>query len=92
MRDLNWDLLRLQRRESHVGSHATRRDRSYALAQMANTLHDLGHRGLRAGGLKPRHVEALVRHWQDGGLSHATMMNRMAHRAGGPTASARAAW
>ena len=79
MRDLNWDLLRLQRRESHVGSHGTRRDRSYALAQMANALHELGFRGLRAEGLKPRHVEALVRHWQDGGLSHATMMNRMAH-------------
>ena len=79
MRDLNWDLLRLQRREGHVGSHATRRDRSYALAQMANALHELGFRGLRAEGLKPRHVEALVRHWREGGLSHATMMNRMAH-------------
>ena len=78
MRDLNWDLLQLQRREGDVGSHATRRDRSYALAQMANDLHELGYRGLRAEGLKPKHVEALVRHWQDGGLSHATMMNRMA--------------
>ena len=79
MRDLNWDLLRLQRRDTGVRSHATRRDRSYALAQMANTLHDLGFRGLRAEGLKPRHVEALVRHWREGGLSRATMMNRMAH-------------
>ncbi len=79
MRDLNWDLLQLQRRAGDDGSHATRRDRSYALAQMADTLHGLGHRGLRAGGLKPRHVEALVRHWREGGLSDATMMNRMAH-------------
>ncbi len=79
MRDLNWDLLQLQRRAGEAGSHGTRRDRSYALAQMANALHDLGHRGLRAEGLKPRHVEALVRHWRDGGLSDATMMNRMAH-------------
>ncbi len=79
MRDLNWDLLQLQRRAGDDGSHATRRDRSYALAQMADALHGLGHRGLRAGGLKPRHVEALVRHWREGGLSDATMMNRMAH-------------
>ncbi len=79
MRDLNWDLLQLQRRAGDDGSHATRRDRSYALAQMANALHGLGHRGLRAGGLKPRHVEALVRHWREGGLSDATMTNRMAH-------------
>ena len=46
---------------------------------MANDLHELGHCGLRAEGLKPRHVEALVRRWKASGLSHATMMNRMAH-------------
>ena len=79
MRDLNWDLLQLQRRAGDDGSHATRRDRSYALAQMANTLHDSGYRGLRAGGMKPKHIEALVRDWSHRGLSHATMMNRMAH-------------
>ena len=78
MRDLNWDLLQLQRRAS-FGSHATRRDRSYALAQMANALHELGYRGLRASGLKGKHIEALVRDWSDRGLSDATMMNRMAH-------------
>ena len=66
MRDLNWDLLQLQRRESGLGSHGARRDRSYALAQMANTLHRLGYCGLHAEGLKPRHVEALVRHWREG--------------------------
>ena len=78
MRDLNWDLLQLQRLESG-GSHATRRDRSYALAQMAATLHERGYRGLRAKGLKAKHIEALVRDWRDRGLSDATMMNRMAH-------------
>ena len=79
MRDLNWDLLQLQRSGSE-GAHGTRRDRSYALAQMANTLqHESGYRGLRARGLKAKHVEALVRDWLDRGLSHATMMNRMAH-------------
>ena len=52
MRDLNRDLYHLQRRSGDGGSHASRRDRRYALAQMANTLHELGHRGLRANGLK----------------------------------------
>ena len=78
MRDLNWDLLQLQR-QAGEGSHGTRRDRSYALAQMANALHDAGYRGLRTKGLKGKHIEALVRDWSDRGLSHATMMNRMAH-------------
>lgn len=78
MRDLNRDLLQLQRRAGQ-GSHATRRDRAYALAQMANTLHELGYRGLRATGLKGKHIEALLREWSDRGLSNATMMNRMAH-------------
>ena len=79
MRDLNWDLLQLQRRAGADGSHATRRDRSYALAQMANALHEAGYRGLRAKGLKGKHVEALVRHWRQRRLSDATLMNRMAH-------------
>ena len=79
MRDLNWDLLQLQRRTGDDGSHATRRDRSYTLAQMANTLHEAGYRGLRAKGLKGKHIEALVRDWSDRGLSDPTMMNRMAH-------------
>ena len=79
MRDLNWDLLQLQRRAGDDGSHATRRDRSYALARMADALHEAGYRGLRAKGLKGKHVEALVGHWRAGGVSDATIMNRMAH-------------
>ena len=78
MRDLNWDLLQLQRRDGD-GSHATRRDRSYALARMADALHEAGYSGLRAKGLKGKHVEALVRHWRAGRVSDATIMNRMAH-------------
>ena len=79
MRDLNWDLLQLQRRAGDDDSHATRRDRSYALARMADALHEAGYRGLRARGLKGKHVEALVRHWRTGRVSDATIMNRMAH-------------
>ena len=79
MRDLNWDLLELQRRAGDDGSHATRRDRSYALARMADALHEAGYRGLRAKGLKGKHIDALVRHWRAGRVSDATIMNRMAH-------------
>ena len=44
MRDLNFDLKRLQK-EHDDGSHGTRTARSYALAQAADTLHELGFKG-----------------------------------------------
>ena len=78
MRRLNYDLWQLQQGRRD-GSHGTRRERSYALAQMANTLHERGFPGLRARNLKGKHIEALVRDWFDRGLADATMMNRMAH-------------
>ena len=55
MRDLNYDLKRLQAAHDD-GSHGMRTVRSYALAQIADTLHDLGFKGLRATGLKRKHV------------------------------------
>ncbi len=39
----------------------------------------LGYRGLRARGLKGRHIEALVEEWRRQGLSDGTMRNRLAH-------------
>ena len=78
MRKLNWDFLQLQK-DTRDGSHGTRRERSYALAQAANALHDEDHRGLRARNLKGGHIEALARDWLRRGLSNGTMMNRMAH-------------
>ena len=78
MRQLNFDLKQLQRDRSD-GSYGTRAGRSFALAQMANTLHELGYRRLRATGLRGKHVEALVREWQRQGLSTGTVKNRMTH-------------
>ena len=78
MRQLNWDL-KLLEREAKDGSRGKRSDRSYSLALMENTLHDLGFKGLRARGLKGKHVEALVGEWNRQGLSAGTMANRMAH-------------
>ncbi len=78
MRDLNYDLKRLQAAHDD-GSHGTRTARSYALAQIADTLHDLGFKGLRSTGLKRKHSVALVREWKRQGRSIGTMKNRMAH-------------
>ena len=78
MRDLNFDLKRLQKAHDD-GSHGTRTARSYALAQIADTLHELGFRGLRATGLRRKHVVALVREWKRQGRSIGTMKNRTAH-------------
>ena len=78
MRDLNFDLKRLQAAHDD-GSHGTRTARSYALAQIADTLHELGFKGLRATGLKRKHVVALVRERKRQGRSIGTLKNRMAH-------------
>ena len=78
MRDLNYDLKRLQAAHDD-GSHGTRTARCYALAQIADTLHGLGFKGLRATGLRRKHVAALVREWKRQGCSIGTMKNRMAH-------------
>ena len=61
------------------GSDGTRTARSYALAQAADTLHELGFKGLRAAGLRRKHVVALVRGWKRQGRSIGTMKNRTAH-------------
>ena len=78
MRDLNYDLKRLQAAHDD-GSHGTRTARSYALAQIADALHDLGFKGLRATGLRGKHVVALVGEWKRQGRSIGTMKNRTAH-------------
>ena len=68
VRALNFDLKRLQK-EYDDGAHGTRTARSYAVAQIADTLHELGFKGLRATGLKRKHVVALVREWKRQGPS-----------------------
>ena len=78
MRQLHFDLLRLLE-DDRQGSHGSRRARRYVLTQAAETLHRLGYRGLRAKGLKGRHIEALVAEWRRQGLSDGTVKNRLAH-------------
>ena len=77
MRDLNYQLKQLCRR-NRDGSFATQRDRERLLSLIADQLHALGYRGLRAQSLKPKHVEALVARWQAEARSAGTIKNRMA--------------
>ena len=77
MRDLNYQLKQLCRRNKD-GSFSTQRDRERLLTQIADQLHALGYRHMSAQSLKPKHVEALVKHWQEEGLSAGAMKNRMA--------------
>ncbi|MEW8394293.1 MAG: phage integrase N-terminal domain-containing protein [Candidatus Thiodiazotropha sp.] len=77
MRDLNYQLKQLCR-QCREGSHATQAKREYMLSLMANQLHELGYRRMNARSLKPKHIEALLKHWQEQELSIGTIKNRMA--------------
>jgi site-specific recombinase XerC len=76
MRNLNYELKQLCYR-NRDGSYATQADRARILDLIANQLHQLGYKDMRATSLKPKHVEALVARWQAESLSPGTMKNRM---------------
>ncbi len=77
MHDLNYQLKGLCTRNKD-GSYSTQKNRHRLLQQAANQLHDLGFRHLKAAGLKPKHVEALVEYWKGEKLTNAVIKNRMA--------------
>ncbi|MEW8024870.1 MAG: phage integrase N-terminal domain-containing protein [Candidatus Thiodiazotropha sp.] len=77
LRDLNYQLKQICRR-NRDGSFTTQRDRERLLTQIADQLHDLGYRHMSAQSLKPKHIEALVKNWQDKELSAGAMKNRLA--------------
>ena len=77
MRDLNHQLKQLCR-HCREGSYATQRNRERMLTLIANELHAMGYRKMQARSLKPKHIEALVKHWQGNNLSIGTIKNRMA--------------
>jgi len=76
MRDLNYQL-KLLCKHSHEGSFETRVGRERQLSAIANQLHELGFRQLKATSLKQKHVQALVNHWLGQSLSPGTIKNRM---------------
>ncbi len=77
MKTLNHNLKQLCR-TCKEGSYATQRNRERILTQAANELHAMGYRKMQARSLKPKHIEALVKHWQERDLSIGTIKNRMA--------------
>jgi hypothetical protein len=76
MRDLNHDFKELCR-HNRDGSYATQADRAHILDLVANQLHEMGVRGLRAQGFKPRHMQLLVARWLGEQLAPGTIKNRM---------------
>jgi integrase len=76
MRDLNYQLKMLCK-HSHEGSFETRVGRERQLSAIANQLHEMGFRQLKATSLKQKHVQALVDHWLKQNLSPGTIKNRM---------------
>ncbi len=60
------------------GSYATRANRRQTLLAAGRALRDLGYRLNHPQGLKPKHVDALVKHWQDQGQSSGTLKNKLA--------------
>ncbi|PVV14335.1 MAG: integrase [gamma proteobacterium symbiont of Ctena orbiculata] len=77
MRDLNYQLKQLCR-QNREGSYATQVRRERDLTLIANQLPELGYRGMSTQSLKPKHVDALVKHWFAQELSIGTIKNRMA--------------
>jgi len=77
VRNLNHQLKQLCQR-NRDGSFTTQRDRERVLTLIADQLHALGFRGMGARSLKPKHVDALVNHWQRADLSIGTIKNRLA--------------
>lgn len=78
MRQLNYQLSEMCK-HNRDGSFATQRARIYTLNQAANDLHDLGFRKLAATGLKPKHVDSLLTHWNKTGVTAGTLKNRLTH-------------
>jgi len=76
VRELNYQLKQLCRR-NRDGSYRTQTDRERQLTLIANQLHTLGYRKMNAQSLKPKHVEALVQHWQKEDISVGAIKNRL---------------
>ncbi|MFC1602921.1 phage integrase N-terminal domain-containing protein [Pseudomonadota bacterium] len=76
MRDLNYQLKQLCR-NNRDGSYRTQADRERQLTLIANQLHELGYRRMNTQSLKPKHIEALVAHWQREDITTGTIKNRL---------------
>ena len=78
MRDLNFAIKQLCL-SNQDGSFSTQASRLRSLDLIATQLEDLGFRHLSVGGLKPKHIDALLKLWLSTSISTATIKNRLAH-------------
>ena len=76
MKDLNYQLSKLCR-DNRDGGFSTQATRSRILDLIAKQLQELGFRRMQPRSLKPKHVDALLAHWQDQGISVGTLKNRL---------------
>jgi len=76
MKDLNYQLMKLCR-DNRDGGFSTQATRSRMLDLIASQLKELGYRRMQPRSLKPKHVDALVTHWQDQAISVGTLKNRL---------------
>ena len=76
MKDLNYQLSKLCR-DNRDGSFSTQATRSRILDLIASQLQTLGFRRMQPRSLKPKHVDALVAHWQEQGIGIGTLKNRL---------------
>jgi len=77
MKDLNYQLSKLCR-DNRDGGFSTQATRSRILDLIANQLLALGYRRMQSTSLKPKHVDALLAHWREQGISVGTLKNRLA--------------
>ena len=76
MKDLNYQLSKLCR-DNRDGGFSTQATRSRILDLIANQLRELGFRRMQPKSLKPKHVDALLTHWRNQGISVGTLKNRL---------------
>ncbi len=76
MKDLNYQLSKLCR-DNRDGGFSTQATRSRILDLIASQLRELGYRRMQPRSLKPKHVDALVAHWRNQGISVGTLKNRL---------------
>ncbi len=68
MKDLNYQLSKLCR-DNRDGGFSTQATRSRILDLIASQLQTLGYRRMQPRSLKPKHVDALIAHWRNQGIS-----------------------
>jgi len=66
-------------RQHSTSSYSTKSERFKTIRLVDKQLVELGYRKLELKGLKPKHIDALLKKWQQDGLSPGTIKNRLAH-------------